>query len=210
MKTKLFISIIASVFIGSLLVGGCSKKNVIPPEQSVNGSATEMNGNNINYPESQGPYSEENLPIEGTLDDSTGLTQSGGAMGSAFDPQMQSDQYKKTHGRSSANLFPVYFQFDQAGLRPEMTEILMQNADYLHSVPNVRIVIQGNCDDRGTSEYNLALGERRAINTRHYLINLGINPNRMRTVSFGEERPLFPEPTEEAYKLNRRVDFVIE
>ena len=70
------------------------------------------------------------------------------------------------------------------------------------------MIIEGNSDDRGTNEYNLALGERRAINSRQYLINLGIAADRMRTLSYGEERPLFFNADEEAYSMNRRVDFI--
>ena len=107
------------------------------------------------------------------------------------DADRQSNEYKRIHGRSSENLSPIYFDFDQAGVRPSMTEVLAANAEYLQSVPNAMVTIEGNSDERGTNEYNLALGERRAINSRQYLINLGIAGDRMRTLSYGEERPLF-------------------
>ena len=73
----------------------------------------------------------------------------------------------------------------------------------------VMVEIQGNCDERGTNEYNLALGERRAKSAQAYLVNLGVNPDRIGTVSFGEERPLVPGQNEEAWAKNRRDDFVI-
>ena len=91
-----------------------------------------------------------------------------------------------------------------------MTDTLIQNADYLNSIPNTHVIIEGNSDERGTNEYNLALGERRAINTQQYLTNLGVDPERMRTVSFGEEKPLFQGQDEEDYQYNRRVDFGLE
>ncbi len=98
-----------------------------------------------------------------------------GAMESAMmsDADQQSDEYKRIHGRSSANLSPIYFDFDQAGVRPNMTDVLVRNAEYLRTIPGSMVIIEGNSDERGTNEYNLALGERRALNSRQYLINLG-------------------------------------
>lgn len=211
MKKLIGTTFLISMFFGTLvLTTGCGPKTVVPPEPQDGAAGAGMgSGNDIQYPVAQGGgYSEENLPSEGTLDDSTGG--SGLAGGSAMDIDQQSDEYKRAHGRSSANLSPIYFEFDQAGVRPDMTEILINNSDYLNAAPTLHIIIEGNCDERGTSEYNLALGERRAINTQQYLINLGVDPSRMRTVSYGEEKPLFPGQDEESYKYNRRVDFVVE
>jgi peptidoglycan-associated lipoprotein len=204
MKKKICTALILSTFLGSLLlIGGCGKKTVIPPDAKSESGGTSMNGgNDINYPSAQGGYSEENLPSEGTLDDSSG--------GTALDPSMQSDEFKMAHGRCSPNLSPIYFDFDQASVRGDMSDILVQNSDYLNTIPGARIIIEGNSDERGTNEYNLALGERRAINTQQFLVNLGVDPDRMRTVSYGEEKPLFTEQDEEAYNYNRRVDFVLE
>lgn len=185
-----------------LLSSGCSKKTVVPPISDPNSTmSTDMSGgNDINYPR----YNEENLPAEGTLDD-----QSGGAMaGNNID--QQSDEYKLAHGRSSSNLAPVFFDFDQAGVRPDMTDVLFRNAEYIKSVPNVTVVLEGNSDERGTNEYNLALGERRAINVLQYLVNLGIDARMLRTLSYGEEKPLFLGQDEESYSMNRRVDFILK
>lgn len=118
-------------------------------------------------------------------------------------------EYKQMHGRSVSGLSPVYFDFDQASIRPDMADRMIQNAEFIKQVPNM-VVIEGNCDDRGTVEYNIALGEKRAINVRDYLLNLGVNPGQIRTVSYGEERPLFLEQTEFAWSQNRRADFTVE
>jgi peptidoglycan-associated lipoprotein len=83
------------------------------------------------------------------------------------------------------------------------------NAKYMKSASD-SIVIEGNCDARGTNEYNLALGERRAINAKKYMMDLGVDGKRIRTVSYGEERPLFEGSDEISYQYNRRDDFVIE
>lgn len=206
MKKKIVSTLALSILMGTFVLfnGGCSKTNVMPPESTAaNGSTDASAGKDITYPAAQGGYTEDGLPVEGSLDDTTMGGQAGG-----LSADQQSDEYKMLHGRSSENLSPIYFDFDQAGVRPDMTEVLVRNADYLNSVPGTLVVIEGNSDERGTSEYNLALGERRAINAQQYLINLGVDPERMRTVSYGEERPLFLDQNEEAYSLNRRVDFV--
>ncbi|MEJ2137408.1 MAG: OmpA family protein [Desulfofustis sp.] len=198
--TRLLV-IIAVTALVAVLTGGCTKKPVIPPESdSTASSSTSTSGS---YPSAEGAYSENNLAIEGTLDDSS----TAGDVASAMD--QQSDEYKQMHGRSSSGLVPVYFDFDQAIIRPDMADRMIQNADYLKQIPNT-VIIEGNCDDRGTKEYNLALGEKRAINVRDYLIDLGVEPGRIRTVSYGEEKPLFFEQTDFAWSQNRRADFVIE
>ena len=168
-------------------------------------------GKDINYPKANGGgYSENSLPTEGSLDDQKTAGQGGNGTSMMSDADQQSDEYKRIHGRCSDNLSPIYFDFDQAGVRPNMTEVLTANAEYLKSVPGTTVTIEGNSDERGTNEYNLALGERRAINSRQYLINLGIAADRMRTLSYGEERPLFLGQDEESYSMNRRVDFVAQ
>jgi peptidoglycan-associated lipoprotein len=201
-----------SVCIGSMLIigAGCSKKTVIPPDPD-NGTTTSgvSGGTNINYPDSEGNYTDNNMPAEGSLDDSTvgsGL----GVANTEIDIEQQSDEYKQIHGRSSVSLQPVYFAFDQAGIQSSMTDTLLENADYINSVPGRTVVLEGNSDERGTAEYNMALGERRAITTQQYLINLSVDPRRIRTLSYGEEKPLFLGQDEDTYSLNRRVDFILK
>ena len=91
-----------------------------------------------------------------------------------------------------------------------MAPILGANASYMKENLGLVIVIEGNCDERGTNEYNLALGERRAINAKEYMVNLGVNPARIRTVSYGEERLLFLGQNELDWSQNRRADFIVE
>ena len=207
MKKRLSRNLAISALIGSFLLfgAGCGKKTVIPPDSA--GSTEMSGGKDINYPPANGGYSEDNLPVEGRLDDST--VPGSQAVNDTMADQ-QSDEYKRIHGRCSANLSPIYFDFDQAGVRPAMTEILVSNAEYLKTIPGRMVVIEGNSDERGTNEYNLALGERRAINTRQYLINLGIAADSMRTLSYGEERPLFLGQDEDSYSMNRRADFIVK
>lgn len=107
------------------------------------------------------------------------------------------------------DLQPIYFDFDKYDLRPGDREILSLNVVVLKENTTVKIRIEGNCDERGTVEYNLALGERRAAAARDYLINLGIDPDRISIISYGKERPKYPGHNEEAWSKNRRDDFVI-
>ncbi len=105
-------------------------------------------------------------------------------------------------------LKPIFFEFDKSRLTPEARKTLEHNAEILKQHPDIRVRIEGHCDERGTIEYNLALGERRALSARNYLINLGIEPERLATISFGEERPADPRHNEEAWAKNRRDEFV--
>lgn len=107
-----------------------------------------------------------------------------------------------------SSLNPVYYDYDQALIRNDQAQVLMGNAAVLRGRPNWTITIEGHCDERGTNEYNLALGDRRARSSRDYLINLGIDPNRLRTVSFGEERPVCYDHNENCWSRNRRAQFV--
>ena len=107
------------------------------------------------------------------------------------------------------DLQPIHFDFDKYDLRPGDREILNHNAKVLKKDPDVKIRIEGNCDERGSVEYNLALGERRARAAMEYLTNLGIAPGRISIISYGKERPKHPGHNEEAWAKNRRDDFVI-
>ena len=99
---------------------------------------------------------------------------------------------------------PLYFDFDSSDLRPEAMATLKQVAEYLLQSKTVALTVVGHSDDRGTPEYNLALGEQRARHARDYLVKLGVEPSRVRTVSLGEERPAVAGDSEDAWSKNRR------
>ena len=103
----------------------------------------------------------------------------------------------------------INFDFDSSIIRPDAREILQVNADFLLKNRVSAIVVEGHCDERGTAEYNMALGQRRAQETKKYLVNLGIKESTITTISYGEERPLDPESNEEAWAKNRRAHFLI-
>jgi peptidoglycan-associated lipoprotein len=104
---------------------------------------------------------------------------------------------------------PLFFGLDQDEVSPEGQQVLNSNAEILKKYPTWIITIEGHADERGTAEYNLALGERRALAARNYLVSLGIPADRLRTVSYGKEFPFDPGHTEQAFSQNRRAHFVV-
>ncbi|NTU58931.1 MAG: peptidoglycan-associated lipoprotein Pal [Chlorobiaceae bacterium] len=109
-----------------------------------------------------------------------------------------------------APLNDVFFNYDRSELTPSTTAQLKTNANWLAANPGRKVILEGHCDERGTNEYNMALGERRVISAKEYLVSLGIDPSRMKTVTYGEERPFDAGHNEEAWAKNRRVHFVEE
>ncbi len=104
----------------------------------------------------------------------------------------------------------VFYDYDSATLSTEAQEQLTQNGGWLSSHAAKAALIEGHCDARGTSEYNLALGDRRAASAKEYLVRFGVSPSRIETVSFGEERPFAQGQSEEAWAKNRRAHFVVK
>ena len=99
----------------------------------------------------------------------------------------------------------IHFAYDKSGIDPASAVSLQSQATWLQKYPGKRATIEGHCDERGTRDYNLALGERRATAAKNYLISLGVDAGRLTTVSYGKERPADPASTEEAYAMNRRA-----
>jgi peptidoglycan-associated lipoprotein len=138
----------------------------------------------------------------GTATATTRVTVSAGAPGVApSSNQSMSELFEQ-------NVKDAYFDFNKADIRPDARDALSRDAQFLRSYPQVRVTIEGHCDERGSTEYNIGLGERRAQAAKNYLISLGIGANRMDTVSWGKERPFCTEHTEECWQQNRRGHFV--
>ena len=115
-------------------------------------------------------------------------------------PEMRAAVQQITDGR-------VYFAFDKFNVENQYKEMLKQKGDLLKQYPAIRVRIEGNCDDRGTQEYNLALGERRARAAYEYLVMMGVNPNQLEMISYGKENPAVQGNNEAAWAKNRRDDF---
>lgn len=109
----------------------------------------------------------------------------------------------------SGGLKTVHFEFDTFSLTEETRETLKDNAQWLKDHKNIKVQVEGHCDSRGTQEYNLALGQKRSEAVRKYLADLGVGVKRLSTLSYGEEKPIDSEETEEAWTKNRRAQFVI-
>lgn len=121
---------------------------------------------------------------------------------------------EKPMGPSVEELFlkevrDAYFDLDKADLRPDAREALTKTADFLRNYPTIKVSIEGHCDERGSTEYNLALGDRRAASVKQFLVSLGISADRLSTVSFGKEKPFCMESNEECWQQNRRGHFVM-
>ncbi len=144
----------------------------------------------------------------------SGPTQSGSEFDpepgpSGSDPGMSGSSGGSGSGGSgmAGGLHTIYFDFDESALRSDAKQGLQNNAQYLKSNADTSVQIEGNCDERGSEEYNLALGMRRAEAAKRYLMDLGVSGGRMSTISFGEERPAVRGSTEAAWARNRRDDF---
>ena len=103
----------------------------------------------------------------------------------------------------------IYFDFDKSNLKPAAQESLLQKADWLRENSDITVTIEGHCDERGTNEYNLALGDRRAESVKAFLVNLGISASRLTTISYGEERSVCFDGNEECWAKNRRGHFTL-
>ena len=203
--TRLFLA--ATLCLSLLALAGCGPKQVSPYTPTGNnmpeGSSLGSGMGSITEEMGAGP----GLGVDGF----EGLDATGGSGSNlSFAGDSQSDAYKREHGRSSPEMRPVYFDFDYSSIRGDQIASMEHNGSYLKNNPSKSVLIEGNTDDRGTNEYNLALAERRAVAARNYLVEFGIEESRIRTVSYGEERPLFTGQSEDEFAHNRRDDFILE
>lgn len=192
MRKLLWLMLIVAIAVGlAFSVSGCAKKKVTTEEEM--GAAMEETAPKPGEPGYEKIYEESMAAKEESL-------------------ESQGPMAEKPHeileGRTSAPLIPIYFDFDKSNIREDQRARIEKNAAFLKE-NNAKVRIEGNCDERGTNEYNMALGERRALSAKKYLVNLGIHVDRMHTISFGEEKPLVHGHDEYSWAQNRRDDFVI-
>lgn len=199
MTQNTFIKIVLCCVVTTFALSGCGKKSVNPDEIS---QSRKPEGRLIGDGSSQ--------PIDETDGDfGMGELESLDRTGTFLTSDNMSDEYKRKYGRSTSPLIPVYFAFDSASVNSTQFENLDNNGRFLLEKKSPRLVIEGNCDERGTADYNLALGELRAMSVKKYLANLGVDPEKMTTTSYGSQRPLFLGSDEESWVGNRRVDLVL-
>ncbi|HUH66608.1 MAG TPA: peptidoglycan-associated lipoprotein Pal [Syntrophales bacterium] len=177
----LFLFVVACVFV---LAEGCAKKAVTKEEATTEQMA----------PEKQAAPQAEAAPAK-----------------PAEQPQVAEGAAaaEAAAAKEASSFLDIHFAFDRYDLRPDEREILSLHAKWLKAHREYVVRIEGNCDERGTVEYNMALGQRRADSAAKYLINLGVDKKRITTISYGKERPLDPGHNEEAWAKNRRDHFTV-
>ena len=150
-------------------------------------------------------------PFAGSGGNSSSAGGNGLSGGSGLDiPDVPDDQIARMKNfQETSNLKDIHFSFDQYDLDSNSKEVLQQNASYLTQNPRTKIEIQGHCDERGTNNYNIALGERRAHSTKRFLVSQGIDSSRIKIISFGEEKPFCFKSNEDCWFQNRRAHFMI-
>jgi peptidoglycan-associated lipoprotein len=183
------LSIFIVVLCFGVMLSGCPKKTVVKEEPSVK-SAEELEARK-DAKEADKIKEEE---VKKEFEKSLVAQKTPGIEGVVIESKMIKD---------------IHFDFDKYNIRPEEAEVLRENSALLRKYPVMKFQVEGHCDERGTGEYNLALGERRANSIKSYLVSLGIEPGRIATISYGEERPFDQRHTEEAWAKNRRGHFVI-
>lgn len=141
-------------------------------------------------------------------DDAMKAVDNGEAM-AAQEESLDSKPRGTSEGRTSEGMLPVYYNFDSSDIKSDQVSRIEVNAEFSKNNAELAIRIEGNCDPRGTNEYNMALGERRALSAKKYLVNLGVDESKLTTVSYGEERMLLHGHDELSWAQNRRADFVV-
>jgi len=190
-----------------------------PAVSNGSGSGMILSDENVNANDSNFPPTGSGSGMDGS--GSNGMNGSGsgsdgssstdfGSNGStgAFDGSGESTAALK-HFRETNELDDIYFAFDQYNLNEDSKATLRKNAEWLKKNPNIKVEIQGHCDERGTNNYNLGLGERRSLIAKKYLVALGLEEDRLFTISYGEEKPFCFDSTKECWQKNRRDHFMI-
>ena len=198
MRKSYIVSVIFILCIGLVLMG-CPKKTVVKDEPSAKAEVAKMEAERV----------AKEKEMEAKEKEATRLKEEQAKR--EFERSLVAKRTPGIEGEvfESSLLKPIFFDFDKYDIRPADTEILKGNSALLKKFPNMKIQIEGHCDERGTNEYNLALGERRANSTKKYLTSLGITADRVSTISYGEEKALDPGHNEEAWTKNRRANFLI-
>ena len=202
MRKSYIVSVIFILCIGLVLMG-CPKKTVVKDEPSAKAEVAKMEAERVAKEKEREVKEKEAKEREAARLEEQAKREFERSLVAKRTPGIEGEVFE------SSLLKPIFFDFDKYDIRLADTEILKGNSALLKKFPNVKIQIEGHCDERGTNEYNLALGERRANSTKKYLSSLGITSDRVSTISYGEEKPMDPGHNEEAWTKNRRANFLI-
>jgi peptidoglycan-associated lipoprotein len=198
MRKSYIVSVIFILCIGLVLMG-CPKKTVVKDEPSAKAEAAKIEAERV----AEAKEKEAKEREAARLIEEQAKKEFERSLVAKRTPGIEGEVFE------SSLLKPIHFDFDKYDIRLADAEILKGNSALLKKFSNVKIQIEGHCDERGTNEYNLALGERRANSTKKYLTSLGITADRVSTISYGEEKPMDPGHNEEAWTKNRRANFLI-
>jgi len=199
---KNIVGCIVVLSLGALVSGGCAKKDMVkaeepmPAVQAAPPAASELPRSTQRDEAKPAPL--ETVPMAETPTADTSAVK-----------QESPQQAGMQAADLQSGLQKIYFNFDSADLSAESRSALSKNAEMLAKEPSLKVSIEGNCDERGSDDYNMALGERRAQAARNYLVNLGVQPERLSVISYGEEKPVDQGHDEAAWAKNRRDEFVI-
>jgi len=203
MRKSYIVSVIFVLCIGLVLMG-CPKKTVVKDEPSAKADAAKIEAERVaKEKEKEAKEKEVKEKEAARLIEEQAKKEFERSLVAKRTPGIEGEVFE------SSLLKPIRFDFDKYDIRLADAEILKGNSALLKKFPNVKIQIEGHCDERGTNEYNLALGERRANSTKKYLTSLGVTADRVSTISYGEEKPMDPDHNEEAWTKNRRANFLI-
>lgn len=189
---KGMVGLVTVLFCGALLVGGCAKKEMVKGEEGVVPSATEKPA--VTPPAK--PSMTEEVVKEQPIKEASTIAEA-------------SIKEQPVTAVAATELEKVYFDFDSFVLTQTSRDILSKNAKWLMKTGRAKVQIEGHCDERGSDEYNLALGEKRAKSAMNYLVALGVPADQLSVISYGKEKPADPGHNEAAWAKNRRAEFVI-
>ncbi len=201
MKRNLVVAtLVVFAFSSIFLLSSCAKKQVITEEKEMEAPAPEV----AKEEKAAVPAAKEEKMEEAKIERLKELEE-------AKKREAAIDEEKAWMERRAAKFEAeaMYFDFDKSFIRLEYRPVLQEKAAFLKDYPDMRVRIEGNCDERGTNEYNLALGDRRGSSAKNFLISLGIAADRIETISYGEERPRGLGHNEASWSQNRRDDFVL-
>lgn len=201
MKRELTSMLLGLVCASFLVLGaGCAKKQV---SSAPSGEAVEQAGRaETGYQEAEEEMEDRRRALE------EGQVEEYGIQGEELQARQREQQAEEARAETVQSLKePIHFAFDSYELSSEARSTLKAKAEILEAHPGWKVVIEGHCDERGTDEYNLALGERRARAAYEFLVLLGIDADRLSIISYGEEKPVDPDHTEAAWAKNRRDEF---
>ena len=201
MKRNLVVAtLVVFAFSSIFLLSSCAKKQVITEEKEMEAPAPEV----AKEEKAAVPAAKEEKMEEAKIERLKELEEAK-KIEAAIDEEMAWMERRAAKFEAEA----IYFDFDKSFIRLEYRPVLQEKAAFLKDYPDMRARIEGNCDERGTNEYNLALGDRRGSSAKNFLISLGIAADRIETISYGEERPRGLGHNEASWSQNRRDDFVL-